>query len=469
MGESLKSEATVRAYLLGRVSDEATLEGIEELLFTDDEFCTHVALAEDTLINEYVLGRLAEADADSFRSTLERNPDRLFKLRLTQKLRETALAHRPETARAESPEVLREVARAGDAQTEVTRAGVARGGGARDFGTRDENVRDEGVRAKGVRAGDGPGLFDSLKALLRRPRYAAAFASVLVAATASAVYFARRGDPDQLAELRAVYARERPTETRLSGFGHAPLPQLRGEPEPAERNRLRRLENGLIDEAEENPSARTRHALGLFYLTQSKHADAVRELEAAAKLAGGDAKIHNDLGAAHFESAKASAQEKRLEALARALEEFTRATELDPDSLEALFNRSLALQELGARREARESWELYLRKDSSSPWAEEARRHLSRLGDEGSRLKRDDEVLRDFLEAYRRGDDARALKIHDETKGLLRGPAVPLQLSRRLLLARRRGDDAEAAESLAALAYLGDSEQSRHSDFFFLS
>ncbi len=47
MAESLQNENTIREYLLGRVSDETTLEGIEELLFTDEEFCSEVALAED--------------------------------------------------------------------------------------------------------------------------------------------------------------------------------------------------------------------------------------------------------------------------------------------------------------------------------------------------------------------------------------------------------------------------------------
>ena len=92
MGESLKSEKTIRDYLLGRISDETVLQGIEELLFTDEEYCSQVALEEDGLINDYVLGRLNDTDADSFRKTLELNPERRFKLMLTEGLRERALA-----------------------------------------------------------------------------------------------------------------------------------------------------------------------------------------------------------------------------------------------------------------------------------------------------------------------------------------------------------------------------------------
>jgi tetratricopeptide (TPR) repeat protein len=419
MDELTDNERVVREYLLGRVADEATLEGVEELLFTDEEFCSHVALTEDDLVNDYVLGHLDEADAASFRATLAHNPARSSKVELTRELRKRALA----------------------------------------------------APAKAVEAAaeDGPSFFERVAALFRRPAYAGAFAVLLVALLASAVYLVRSGRPDELVELREIYRQERPTETRISGFAYAPLPQLRGAPEQRERRQLLRLENRLLTAAEESPSAQTHHALGDFYLTQQKYPDAIREFESALKLSGESARTHNDLGAAYFELSKTSDREKRLEHLARALEEFTRATELDGDSPEALFNRSLALQELGLPRQAKESWTLYLQKDSSSPWADEARRNLARVEDGRTSFRTDEQVLRDFLAAFRDHDDARAQKIHNETKGLLKGAALPLQLSRRHLAAARRGDEAEAKESLDAMAFIGDFERSRHSEFFFLS
>src|SRR5437588_10554655 len=92
MGEALNSDQTIREYLLGRVSDETTLEGLEERLFTDEEFCSQVELAEDGLINDYALGRLDDVDAASLQSTLASNSERRFKLQLAQALREKALA-----------------------------------------------------------------------------------------------------------------------------------------------------------------------------------------------------------------------------------------------------------------------------------------------------------------------------------------------------------------------------------------
>lgn len=414
MGELLNSEKTIREYLLGRVSDETTLEGLEDLLFTNEEFCSQVALAEDEIINDYVCGRLDHADAESFRATLPADAERRFELELAQALRERALARNLKTAE------------------------------------------------------DKPSFFASLKSFFRQPMYAGAFAVLLIAVMGLAIYLTRRGNPDELAELRSIYQQSRPTETRISEFGYAPLTQLRGAPESVEKNRLRRIENSLIEATEKKPNAQTLHALGVFYLTQHDYQKAIKEFEAALKFAD-NAKIHNDLGAAHFERAKTEPEEKRLEDLAQSLEEFTNATKLDGNLLEALFNKSLALQELGMSHEAKDSWTLYLQKDQSSPWAEEARKNLTLIESEPPRSRSDEQVLSDFLTAFRNQDNAGAQRIHDETKGLLKGPAVALQLSRRYLIARQRGDQAEAKESLDAMTFIGSFERTQNSEFFFLS
>ncbi|MDX6500370.1 MAG: hypothetical protein QOG23_3630 [Blastocatellia bacterium] len=414
MVNPLTTAETVREYLLGRVSDETTLEGIEELLFTNEEFCSQVALAEDEIINDYVCGRLNRADAESFRATLPADAERRFKLELAQALRERALARDLKTTEAK------------------------------------------------------PSFFGSIILLFRQPVYAGAFAVLLIAVVVLTVYFIRRSNPDDLAELRSIYRQSRPTETRISEFGYAPSTQLRGAPESADKNRLRRIENSLIEATEKNPNAQTRYALGVFNLTQQKYPDAIKEFEAALKF-GDAAKIHNDLGSAYFERAKTEPEDRRLEDLAQSLEEFTKATNLDGNLLEALFNKSLALQELKMPREAKESWTLYLQKDSSSPWADEARKNLQRLESQQTLIKKDEEVLPAFLTAYRNHDDARAQTIHNETKGLLREPALPLQLSRRYLIARQRGDQAEAKESLEAMTFIGSFEQAQHSEFFFLN
>lgn len=423
MGESITSEQTIREYLLGRVSDETRLETLEELLFTDEDFCSQVAMVEDGLINDYVFGRLSDADAESFRQTLAGNPDRSFKLKLTQALREKALA----------------------AKLQPSLTGAA----------------------------DKPSFLDALKGFfrqpLRQPVYVGVFAIVLLAVLTSVVLFSRKNNSDDLAELRSIYGQARPTQARISEFGYAPVSQLRGPAEAGDKNRLRRIENSLIEATEKNSGAESHHALGVFYLTQQKYNDAIREFEASLKFADNRAQTHNDLGSAYFELAKTDANEKRLEHLAQSLEKFTRATQLDGNLLEALFNKSLALEEMRLPREARESWLLYLQKDPSSPWAEEARKNLKRLESEQAVSRSADQVLRDFIAANRNHDDARALRIHDETKGQLQPHGLALQLSQRYLIAKQYGNEAGAKENLDALNYIAQFEQTRSSEFFFLS
>ena len=416
MSEALISEKTIRDYLLGRVSEETTLEAIEERLFTDEEFCSQVALAEDDLINDFVLGYLNAADTASFQSTLARDPERRSKLELTQALRAKALARR-----AGATEAM-------------------------------------------------PSFLTSLKAFFSQPKYVGAFAVLVIAAVFTVFYLARKSGPaDELAELRAIYQKERPTESRIAEFSYAPLGQLRGEPPAADQKHLRRIEIKLIQATEKDPGAQTHHALGVFLLTQRKYPEAIKEFESALVFGAANAKIHNDLGSAYFELSKSVAKEKKLEPLAHSVDEFKRALELDPNLFEALFNRSLALQEMGARREATQSWNLYLQKDPSSPWSEEARKNLARIVSEQSLFKTDQQVLDDFLVAFRSQDETLAAIIHNETKGELTSITVPLQLSRRFLLARQSGNEAEASESLAALTYIGRFEQEQNSEFFFLN
>ncbi|HWN09514.1 MAG TPA: CHAT domain-containing protein [Pyrinomonadaceae bacterium] len=412
MGSSI-SEETIREYLLGRVSDESTLTEIEDQLFADEEFCSDVALAEDGLINDYVVGRLNGADAGSFEATLQSNRERRFKVDLTQSLKAKALAH-------------------------------------------EASLPDR-----------RPSFIASLKAFFQQPQYVGVFAILLIVIVGSVIYFGRKQSTDDLAELRSIYQQSRPTETRLAEFGYAPFTELRGTAEPAHQSRLRLIENNLIEATQETSNAETHHALGVFYLTQREYDEAVKEFEAALKFAPGSARIHNDLGVAHFERSKSVAKEKQLADLAQSLERFTRATELDSNFLEALFNEALATQAMGLPREAKKLWSTYLEKDASSPWAGEARKHLSEIESEQTLFKSKEAILSDFLVAYRNHDESRAQKIHNETKGLLKAATVPLQLSRRYLEARLRDNQAEARESIEALTYIGNLEQTQIGDSFF--
>jgi CHAT domain-containing protein/cytochrome c-type biogenesis protein CcmH/NrfG/TPR repeat protein len=408
MDKALDKE-TIKTYLLGRISDEETLAGIEEALFFDDDFAAQVELTEDEIIDDYVFGNLTAEDRDAAENFFFKNSERQFKLKLTQELENKAP----------------------------------------------------------IAAAEKPHFFEALKVFFRQPAYVGAFAVLLVVVIGLAVFLSRSPESRELADLRAIYQKDRSVQTRISEFGYAPLNITRGENEDQEnRNKLRRIENSLLEAVEKNPTAENRHALGVFYLTQRKFDGAINELEIAAKLDDKNAKIANDLGSAFFEMARNAPDEKKSETLAKALGNFRRATELDPNLLEALFNKALCLQELGPSHEAKEAWNSYLEKDPNSGWAQEARKNLESLENLNKTSKTKEQVLEDFLNAYRGGDKDLAWKINCQTKDMLEEVWLPGQLTRRYLEAERDKRQPEARESIEALNFIGEREKTRNADFF---
>ncbi|MBS1794314.1 MAG: CHAT domain-containing protein [Acidobacteria bacterium] len=412
MNLALKNEDAIRDYLLGRVGDEALLADYEELLFADEEFAGLAELVEDALVNDFVFGKLNEIDRADFGATLSLRPDRRAKVALARALREKA-----------NPPVAEKAAESS--------------------------------------------FFDSLRAFFRDPLRSAALAVVAIGLVVFAVILLGRPKTDELAELKTIYGGGRTTETRLSDFDYAPLAATRGATEEREKSRLRRIENGLLERAEKNPAdAEAQHALGVFYLTQRKFAEAAAALEKAAAVADRDARVLNDLGSVYFEQARTEPAEKRLETLARALENFSRAVTAAPDFRPALFNRALCLQELRLGGQAKAAWNAYLEKDADSGWADEARKNLERLEQSNANSKTAARVLDDFLAAYRNRDPETMWIIDSQTREMVSGVWLADQLSRRFVDARSRGDDAAAAETIDALKTIGELEKTRTADFF---
>lgn len=410
MNDSLHNLETIREYLLGRITDDKTLEGIEELLFTDDEFCQKAEIIEDELINDYVFQNLVEKDLIDFEKTLENNADRRTKVQVTQVIKAKAI------------------------ETKV-----------------DEKVS----------------VFDSIKAFFRQPIYAGGFALFLIVLILGGLFWFRPNSSDELAQLEIIYGKERPVEPRISDFDYAPLIVTRGEENQSDeqKRKLRLIETKLLEKVDTNPSAANYHALGVFYLTQAKYAESIKELEKAVNADDKNSKFYNDLGSAYFEFGRLEKDNKLLN-IAKANESFSKSLELNPNSLEALFNKSLALQELNLPRQAKESWQLYLQKDSTSKWADEARKYLEKIAQMQSSFKTKEQVLEDFLTAYRNGNEEFAWKINSQTKEMISGVWLPDQLSRRYLVARKNKDETTAKESIEALTYIGNLEKERNADFF---
>ncbi len=409
---NIKSE-TIRDYLLRRISDEKLLVEIEDQLFTDDEFCDQVELVEDELINDYEFGKLNKEDASDFEKSLENNPERISKVEFADLLKEKA---------------------------------------------KTEKVVFE---EKAI-------LFDSIRAFLKQPMYAGVFGVLMVAVLFSAVYFLLPRSSDELASLKDIYKTERPITSRVSDFEYAPYVAERSEnSDDANKNKLRLIENNLLEGVEKDENAATLHALGVFYLTQAKYEEAIKNLQKAVELQNNNAKYRNDLGTAYFEFAKNGDKDERLQNLGLANEEFSKAVELDGNLLEALFNRALVLEALNLPQQTQEAWNEYLEKDSKSKWADEAREHLKTLSQRENSFKTKEEVLEAFMNAYRKKDEARIWQIHNDIKGIFSGVSLQEQLTKEFILASKQSEDRRAGEYLEALKMIGELEKEKHADFFF--
>lgn len=405
-----EGKTEIRKYLLGRVTDTSKLENIEEQMFSDEEFCSQVEIGEEELVHDFVFGKLNRRDRQAFEEKIANNSEMRFKTEMANALKEKA---------------------------------------------QKENIVET-----------APGFSASLIAFFRRPAYAGAFAVLVIGILALSFFLLLgRRDSPEMAELKRIYQKERPVEALISDFDYAPLSVTRGEvTDEALKDRLTLMELKFRDAVKNDPTAENYHELGAFLLTQRNFDEAIKKLDKAVELNDKNASYHNDLGSAYF------AKDHSFESLTRANNEFARACELNPDLLAALFNRSLALQELGLIREAKESWNSYLQKDPSSKPADEARQKLAELENRPVSEKKKEQVLQDFLNAYRgkdEKDEKMVWKIHTETKGLFNDTSLVKQLPQVYLEARARHDAEGAREALEALTHIGELEKEKNDDHFF--
>ena len=189
--------------------------------------------------------------------------------------------------------------------------------------------------------------------------------------------FGPRADRPELQELIAAVAGEptRPVEGRLSGgfkYGPPPSPARgAGDREASPDVRIAAAKIEKVAAERETPEARA--ALGAALLVLGDANKGVQTLEAAARMSPDNAFIQNDLTAAYLARFR---REGGAQDLAGAISAAGLALKSNPDLIEALFNRALALEMLGSTSAARDAWNAYLKRDASSAWADEARRRL---------------------------------------------------------------------------------------------
>jgi CHAT domain-containing protein len=197
----------------------------------------------------------------------------------------------------------------------------------------------------------------------------AVIAAVLLAG--SVTVLVRRWPALQLMRS-AADARWRPVMGRLTAFPYAPFPKgarVLATTIDDEIPGLRSVAATILIHADRDPAMSAAAALLLRRSEQ-----ATRGFEALIAREPGNADHWSDLAAARLEVGVVSNDAR---AIARALAAADHALALDAMHAEALFNRALALDELGLRFAAVTAWQRYLAVDSGSAWAAEARERLA--------------------------------------------------------------------------------------------
>jgi CHAT domain-containing protein len=189
----------------------------------------------------------------------------------------------------------------------------------------------------------------------------------------------------------------------------------------------------------------SRHAAGVAELLGSQPRDAVASLTAVAKESNEPA-IWSDLAAAYLVTAS---RYEEPELLSDALAASDRALAIDPQFTEALFNRSLIIERIGLKDDARDAWKRYLNSDSTSSWAGEAREHLGALRPEEPFLA----LLDREYDRVRIDSGAAASLVARDPFGA-RGMGT-MEVLGRWGQAVQRGDDLEADRHLSVATRLG--------------
>ena len=200
----------------------------------------------------------------------------------------------------------------------------------------------------------------------------ASAAAIVLCAAAVLMWY---GDYSTWRRAATPAAATRTIEPRLSGVSWAEFKAV-GDSQNADGAAALR---GRDHDA--TPTGRYR-AVAVDRLLRGRAKEAVSLLEAATRI-GNDSAVWSDLAAAYHEAAfRYGAPYVLGDALAAA----DRALAIAADDPAALFNRALILERLGLRDDAREAWSRYLRIDTTTNWAIEARAHFEALAPQPSFL-----------------------------------------------------------------------------------
>jgi CHAT domain-containing protein/Flp pilus assembly protein TadD len=410
----------LRRYLLGQLADDAR-EEIEKELMASDELFEELLVVEDEIIDDYLGGRFDKAQRVAFESHFLATPERQEKLRFGRSFK------RYLSSQASSNLI--------------------------------------------PKTSSSPAPWAWTRTVFSSPLRIAVVAIIAVGVALGIwrVFFYHWEVDRALLALNAAYREQRPIESRISDFNYAPYVTTRGPgDEKIDQNELALAELTLRAELKKNATPSVRHALGKVFLAKKEFDAAIEQFDEAVKGDPRNARLYSDLGAAWLEKGKVDRDGKDpgkgMEEFGRALEYLNKALELNPNLLEAHFNHALCRQYLMLSQQAAEDWEEYLKRDATSPWAEEARRNLKLLEDEKSKkAKTGEELIQNFRSAYAAHNEDTAWAALGPVRARTGSVIVQTLLDKHLDLAAR-GLSAEAQSELDALEYAGKVEAAKSKD-----
>jgi len=326
----MKKDSKIKEYLLGNIISEEEKTAMEEELMTSDHFFQELLAEEDNLIEDYVDEKLTANERENFEKRF------LISVERREKVNFSVLLKNYISARSEPESV---------------------------WIKKERPERTIPIWRK----------------LFLSPLPVAAVILIALGIIGFIVFYPPE-DGKITTSLNKAYSRERPLESRITAFDYAPADNLRGNGKEKVDTISRDLAKNLSLEAAQNrQTAENLHNLGRVYLAEKEFDKAIAELTRAKAGAPQNAQITSDLGTTFFEKSKnlsQSADGAGTEFTAKALEQFEKAIEINPDLPEPRFNKAVLLQYQQNTPEARKAWQEYLKLDSDSRWADEARRNL---------------------------------------------------------------------------------------------
>lgn len=429
MSSNSDVQITIRHYLLGQLDGDAR-EVFEKRLLTDDDLFDELLAIEDELIDEYLVGAMGEDERASFEKKFLMTPERHQKMRFARALRKYSTTH-----------PLEEPSQIGKPTRKLS---------------------------------NWPQLFSN--PYVR----SVAFASLLLIAAFGVwrIFFFQSDVNKGLIALNAAYRDQRPVEARITQLDYAPYVTTRGNgPDHVNTLELDRAERILLDAVRDNSSAASHHALGNVYLAKKELEKAIEQFEAALKRDPGKAQIYADLGAAWLEKGKISLDKGRvnatgsesgkgMEELGRSLDNLKKALDLDNTLLDALFNKALAEQYMMLYSQAEQDWREYLKRDSTSRWAEEVGRYLKFLEERKATTSgTKEQLIGDFQRAFESQNDDAGWAAISLSRARTGNAIVEVLLDDYLALSLS-GRTLDANEKLQRISYAGRLEQERAGDRF---